>query len=64
MAYLLNIESTSTVCSVAISKDAELEMELYCETGKGYVPAGSGKSKDLPIGVIAIDALFMGNCNG
>lgn len=41
-----------------LSKDAELEMELYCETGKGYVPAGGGKSKDLPIGVIAIDALF------
>jgi len=33
-------------------------MELYCETGKGYVPAGNGKMKDLPIGVIAIDALF------
>ncbi len=41
-----------------LSKDAELEMELYCETGKGYVPAGSGKSKDLPLGVISIDALF------
>jgi DNA-directed RNA polymerase subunit alpha len=41
-----------------LSKDVELEMELYCETGKGYVPAGSGKMKDLAIGVIAIDALF------
>lgn len=41
-----------------LSKDAELDMELYCETGRGYVPAGSNKSKELPIGVIAIDALF------
>ena len=41
-----------------LSKDVEFEMELYCETGKGYVPAGNGKMKDLPIGVIAIDALF------
>lgn len=41
-----------------LSKDSELEMELFCETGKGYVPAGSGKNKDMPIGVIAIDALF------
>jgi DNA-directed RNA polymerase subunit alpha len=42
-----------------LSKDAELEIEFYCETGRGYVPAGSGKMKDdLPIGVITIDALF------
>ena len=41
-----------------LSKDVEFEMELYCETDKGYVPAGNGKMKDLPIGVIAIDALF------
>ena len=41
-----------------LSKDAELEMELTCETGKGYVPAASTKERDLPIGVIPIDALF------
>jgi len=40
-----------------LSKDSELEMEFYCETGRGYVPAGSGE-KDFPAGVIAIDALF------
>ena len=32
-------------------------MELYCEVGRGYVPAGSNK-QDYPIGVIAIDALY------
>lgn len=41
-----------------LSKDVELDMELYCETGKGYVAAGSGKMKDMPIGLIAIDALY------
>ncbi|MDP5110570.1 MAG: DNA-directed RNA polymerase subunit alpha [Rickettsiaceae bacterium] len=41
-----------------LSKDAELEMELYCEVGRGYVPAGSNSQQDYPIGVIAIDALY------
>jgi DNA-directed RNA polymerase subunit alpha len=41
-----------------LSKDAELEIEFYCETGRGYVPAGSARENDLPIGVITIDALF------
>jgi len=31
-----------------LSKDAELEIEFYCETGRGYVPASSAKEKDLP----------------
>lgn len=44
------------ICTLA--KDSTLEMELTCETGKGYVPAVNGKDKDLPIGVIPIDALF------
>jgi len=41
-----------------LSKGAELEMEFYCETGRGYVAAGSAREKDLPIGVITVDALF------
>ena len=41
-----------------LSKDAELEIEFYCETGRGYIPATSAKEKDLPIGVVTIDALF------
>ena len=40
-----------------LSKDADLEMELYCEVGRGYVSAGSNK-QNYPIGVIAIDALY------
>jgi DNA-directed RNA polymerase subunit alpha len=41
-----------------LSKDTELEMLLYCNVGKGYVPAGNNMSHDLPIGAIAIDALY------
>ncbi len=41
-----------------LSKDAELEMDLYCEIGKGYIPAASSSSQDFPIGVITVDALF------
>lgn len=41
-----------------LSKDTEVEMELTCETGKGYVPAGSAREKELPIDVIPIDAIF------
>lgn len=44
------------ICTLA--KDSTLEMDLICETGRGYVPAVNGKDKDLPIGVIPIDALF------
>jgi len=44
------------ICTLA--KGASLEMELTCETGKGYVPAASSRDKELPIGVILIDALF------
>lgn len=44
------------ICTLA--KGETLEFELICETGKGYVPAMSAREKDLPIGVIPIDALF------
>lgn len=37
---------------------AELNMELFVETGKGYVPASQNKPEDASIGLIAIDALY------
>lgn len=40
------------------AKDAELDMEITVEKGLGYLPVESRKSDKLPIGVIAIDALF------
>ncbi|KAJ6644912.1 DNA-directed RNA polymerase subunit alpha [Pseudolycoriella hygida] len=44
------------ICTLA--KGAHLEMELICETGKGYVPAISNDEVESTIGVIPIDALF------
>jgi len=39
-------------------KNAELDMELTVEKALGYVPAEVRKSEKLPIGVIALDAIF------
>jgi len=39
-------------------KNAELDMELTVEKALGYVPAEARKSEKLPIGVIALDAIF------
>lgn len=44
------------ICTLA--KGANLEMELTCENGKGYVPAASSSEEGLPIGTITMDALF------
>lgn len=44
------------ICTLA--KGASLEMEFTCQVGKGYIPAESVRDKDLPIGVILLDALF------
>lgn len=44
------------ICTLA--KGYDLQMELICENGRGYVPALSRRDDDLAIGVITIDALF------
>lgn len=38
------------------SADAQFNVVLYVELGKGYVPAGRGDS--LPLGVIPVDAIY------
>ena len=40
-----------------LSKDGKIAMELTIATGRGYAPADR-HSSDLPVGTIAIDALF------
>jgi len=35
-----------------------LEMELTLTKGRGYVPAEEGKTKDVPVGYIAMDAIY------
>lgn len=39
-------------------KKSELQMELTVEKGVGYVPVEQRKKEKLPIGVIAVDAVF------
>ncbi len=40
------------------SKDAELDLEITVEKGLGYVPVLAQKMGKLPIGTIALDAIF------
>lgn len=40
------------------AKDSELDMELTVERGLGYVPVELMKLEKLPVGVIALDAIF------
>ncbi|MEE8470925.1 MAG: DNA-directed RNA polymerase subunit alpha [Dehalococcoidia bacterium] len=40
------------------SADAQLNVVLYVELGKGYVPAGRGGDDSLPLGVIPVDAIY------
>ncbi|MEG8229661.1 DNA-directed RNA polymerase subunit alpha [Candidatus Rickettsia tasmanensis] len=44
------------ICDLA--KDKQFEMELTCKVGKGYVLSTNSYEDNLPIGEIAIDALF------
>jgi DNA-directed RNA polymerase subunit alpha len=41
-----------------LSAEADLEIELTINTGKGYVLAEKNKSEEMPIGVIPIDSIF------
>ena len=38
--------------------DSKLYMELTITKGRGYISADKGKTPDMPIGVIAIDAIY------
>ena len=38
--------------------DSRLYMELTITKGRGYISADKNKSKDLPIGVIAVDSIY------
>jgi len=45
------------ICTLT-SKDAEIDIELTIEKGLGYVPVESQKIEKLPIGMVALDAIF------
>src|SRR6185295_6463214 len=41
-----------------LSADADVELEITVDTGKGYVSAEKNKSEEMPIGTIPIDSIF------
>jgi len=41
-----------------LDEGATLNMELTCDTGKGYVPAVANRPVDAPIGLIPVDSLY------
>lgn len=50
------MNSDLVICT--LDDGARLSMELVVENGKGYVPAGTSRSEDAPIGLIPIDAIY------
>jgi DNA-directed RNA polymerase subunit alpha len=41
-----------------LSSEADVEMEVTVNSGKGYVPAEKNKTEEMPIGTIPIDSVF------
>jgi DNA-directed RNA polymerase subunit alpha len=41
-----------------MDKNADLNMEIYVDLGRGYVQADKNKSKDRPIGFIPVDSIY------
>lgn len=60
IAVNANVEVINPDAHIATltSKSAELEMELTIEQGLGYVPVETRQMEKLPIGMIALDAIF------
>ncbi len=41
-----------------LDRDAELDIEMTVNTGKGYVPASANRPENAPIGLIPIDSIY------
>lgn len=54
----VEIINKDLVIATATHKDAEFEMELLIEQGRGYVPVEQKEEKNLEIGMILIDSIF------
>jgi DNA-directed RNA polymerase subunit alpha len=54
----IEIVNKNLVIATLDNKDAKLEMEIFIEKGRGYVPVEKREAGKLGIGVIAIDALY------
>ncbi len=54
----VQIVNPETHIATITSKTGELEMEITVEKGLGYMPSEARKMEKLPVGSIALDALF------
>jgi DNA-directed RNA polymerase subunit alpha len=41
-----------------LTKNITLKLDLYIGRGRGYVPAEENKPEGMPLGYIAVDAIF------
>lgn len=54
----VEVVNPETHIAALTHKNAELDMEITVEKGLGYMPVEARKDKKLPIGTIAVDAIF------
>lgn len=50
------LNPNQTLCT--LGADGKISMEMLVRHGRGYVSAEDNRSEDLPVGMIAIDAMF------
>src|SRR5690606_26881928 len=55
-----NVEITNAdhVLATLTDKSSELEMELYAQKGRGYIPVETQERGKSEIGVISVDAIY------
>ena len=41
-----------------LDDNAKLNMEIYIDKGRGYVPAEENKTENMPIGVLPVDSIY------
>lgn len=54
----VEVVTPDVLIATLTNKNADLDVELTVEKGLGYVPVESRKTEKLPIGAIALDAVF------
>lgn len=52
------LPSPSIVAESSFNDNAKLNMEIYVDKGRGYVPAEENKTDNMPIGVLPVDSIY------
>ena len=58
VAYIEIMNPDQVIATLNGGPDSKLYMELTITKGRGYISADKGKSDDMPIGVLAVDAIY------